>query len=199
MIDAVLLGKRIAEALAYDKGPCFYPAKFKPPHKGHYAVVKDLLSRPYIAKIYIIISPKEVGGITAEDSLAVWKLYLETLPTPNVEVKIAESESPIKDIIGYMRKNATVDPIYVVAGDDETDDENYAESLQEQFGDRVKILKMPEKIGMITAPHVRNLLSYGDYKAFVEAVPEPAFNRGAAPKIFKMLAHKTKGEDATEL
>ncbi len=86
-----------------------------------------------------------------------------------------------------------VSPVYVAVGDDEIDDLAYGKSLQEQFGDRVKTIPVHEKAGIISAPHVRNILADGDYEAFVEAIPEAAFNKGAAPKIFKMLATKVKG------
>ena len=31
-------------------GPCFYPGKFKPPHKGHFEAAKYLASQDYINK-----------------------------------------------------------------------------------------------------------------------------------------------------
>lgn len=192
MINAELFGKRLAEAVLNEPGPCFYPGRFKPPHKGHYAAAKDLASRPYVKMVYIIISKKTVDGITPEDSLAIWNMYLKAEPNPKISVRISTKESPIVDIYDYLEKNPTVDPVYVSAGDDETDDVEYVSGLQKEFGGRVKLIKVHEKAGDITAPHVRNLLATGDYEGFVEAVPVAAFNRGAAPKIFKMLASKVK-------
>lgn len=192
MINAELLGKRIAEAIINESGPCFYPGRFKPPHKGHCQAAKDLASRDYVKIVYIIISNKTVDGITPEDSLAIWNMYLAAEPNPKIKVKISEKESPVVDIYDYLEKNPTVDPVYISAGDDEIDDVEYVSSLQKEFGDRVKLIKVHEKAGEITAPHVRNSLAIGDYEGFAEAVPEAAFNRGAAPKIFKMLAPKIK-------
>lgn len=192
MINAELFGKRLAEAVLNEPGPCFYPGRFKPPHKGHYAAAKDLASRPYVKMVYIIISKKTVDGITPEDSLAIWNLYLKAEPNPKISVRISTKESPVVDIYDYLKKNPTVDPVYVSAGDDETDDVEYVSGLQKEFGDRVKLIKVHEKAGDITAPHVRNLIATGDYEGFAEAVPVAAFNRGAAPKIFKMLASKVK-------
>lgn len=192
MINAELLGKRIAEAILNEPGPCFYPGKFKPPHKGHYAAAKDLASRDYVQKVYIIISNKVIDGITPEDSLAIWNMYLEAEPNPKISVRISTQQSPIVDIINYLKENTEVNPVYVSVGDDEVDDIEYGKGLQEQFGDRVKVIQVHEKAGEITAPHVRNLLSAGDYEGFVEAVPEAAFNKGAAPKIFKLIAPETE-------
>lgn len=195
MINAELLGKKIAEAVlneANEPGPCFYPGRFKPPHKGHFKAAKDLASRNYVQMVYILISKKVVDGITPEDSLTIWNMYLNAEPNPKITVRISTEESPIVDIISYLNENKQTDPVYVSIGDDEVDDTNYGASLQKQFGDRVKIIKVQEKAGKITAPHVRNLIAAGDYEGFIEAVPESAYNKGAGPEIFKMLALKTE-------
>ena len=193
MIDAKKIGLRIAEAIANEPGPCFYPGKFKPPHKGHYQAATELASRDYIKMVYIIISRKTIDGITPEESLMIWNMYLQAEPNPKISVKISTDKSPIVSIIHYLKANPTVDPVYVSIGDDEVDDAQYGKNLQEQFGDRVKIIPVQEKAGNISAPHVRNILANGDYEAFKEAVPEAAYNKGVAPKVFKMLATKVKG------
>jgi hypothetical protein len=198
MINAKLLGKRIAEALVNEPGPCFYPGRFKPPHKGHYEAAKALAAKNYITQVYIIISKKVVDGITPEDSLMIWNMYLKAEPNPKITVRISTDESPIVTIINFLKKNPTADPVYVTVGEDEVDDVEYGKALQQQFGDRVKTITVQERAGEITAPHVRNILATGDFEAFVEAVPEAAYNKGAAPKIFKMLAGKTKGNEPEE-
>ena len=191
MIDATQLGKLLAEEVVNEAGPCFYPGKFKPPHKGHFAAAKNLASRDYIQIVYVIISNKVIEGITPEDSLSIWNIYLKAEPNPKIKVRIATEDSPVVTIIHYLQENPTVDPVYVAGGDDEVDDENYLTSLQEQFGDRVKAIQVHEKDGIISAPFVRNALQAGDYEEFVKTIPEAAYNKGAAPIIFKMLAPKT--------
>ena len=192
MINPTLIGQRIAEAIINESGPCFYPGKFKPPHKGHYQAATELASRDYIKMVYIIISKKTIDGITPEDSLMIWNMYLKAEPNPKISVRISSDESPIVSIIHYLKNNPTVNPVYVAVGDDEKDDTAYGLSLQKDFGARVKTITVQEKAGAISAPHVRNILATGDFEAFKEAIPEAAFNKGAAPKIFKMLAPKVK-------
>ena len=63
MIDAKKIGQRIAEAIANEPGPCFYPGKFKPPHKGHYAAATELAQRDYIKQVNVVISRKTIDGI----------------------------------------------------------------------------------------------------------------------------------------
>jgi hypothetical protein len=193
MINATLLGRRLAEAIINEPGPCFYPGKFKPPHKGHYRAATELASRDYVKMVYIIISKKTIDGITPEDSLIIWNMYLQAEPNPKISVRISTAESPIVTIIDYLKKNPTVDPVYIAVGEDEVDDVQYGQALQQDFGDRIKTITVQEKAGNISAPHVRNILASGDFEAFKEAIPEAAFNKGAAPKIFKMLATKVKG------
>lgn len=190
MINAELLGKRIAEAVLNEPGPCFYPGKFKPPHKGHYEAAKALAAKDYITRVYIIISKKVIDGITPEDSLMIWNMYLQAEPNPKITVRISTQESPIITIIDFLKKNPTIDPVYVAVGDDEKDDVEYGKSLQQQFGSRIKTITVNERSGGVTAPHVRTLLQAGDYEGFAEAVPEAAYNRGVASKAFKMLAPK---------
>lgn len=198
MINATLIGQRLAEAIINEPGPCFYPGKFKPPHKGHYAAAKNLASRDYIKMVNVIISKKVIDGITPEDSLMIWNMYLKAEPNPKISVKISTTESPVVDIMNYLKANPTVNPVYVAQGDDEVDDEQYIISLQTDFGDRVKAIKVHEKDGIVSAPYVRNLLATGNYEEFAETVPEAAFNKGVAPKAFKMLASKVKPSNGSE-
>ena len=192
MINPTQIGKRIAEAIINEPGPCFYPGRFKPPHKGHYEAAKELTSRNYIEMVYIIISKKVVDGITPEDSLMIWNMYLKAEPNPKISVSIATTESPVTTIMNYLNKNTAVDTVYVAISDDETDDIDYGEALQENYGDKVKLISIHDKDGIISSPHIRNILADGNYEEFAEAIPEAAFNKGAAPKIFKMLATKVR-------
>jgi len=198
MINAELLGKTIAEAVLNEAGPCFYPGKFKPPHKGHYEAARALAAKPYITKVYIIISKKTIDGITPEDSLMIWNMYLQAQPNPKITVRISTQQSPIASIMEFLGKNPTVEPVYVAVGDDESDDAEYGSSLQQQFGDRVKVIKVQERKPDASAPHIRTLLQTGDYEEFKESVPEAAYNRGVAPRIFKMLAPKITTSEPEE-
>jgi phosphopantetheine adenylyltransferase len=60
MINATLIGRQIAEAIANEAGPCFYPGKFKPPHKGHFEAARNLASRDYVKMVNILISKKTI-------------------------------------------------------------------------------------------------------------------------------------------
>jgi len=181
-------GKLIAEEVINEPGICFYPGGFKPPHKGHFEAAKDLASRNYITQVQVIISPKERDGITAEESLAIWKIYLKAEPNPKITVKIADSASPIKDIYDYIAEHPEQDPIYVAGGKDEVDDLGYFKSLKKAFGDRVIPIPIDEKFGRISASYTRGLLRAGDITGFKTTVPDAVIQKGYFDDIFGMLA-----------
>ena len=188
MIDAIKLGRILAEEVVNEPGICFYPATFKPPHKGHYAVAMELISRNYITELQILISDTVTEGITPEDAMTIWKMYVGS--NPKIVLQIAK---PMDTMMKYAYKHPDTGTIYVAVSDDETDDIHYLESLQKTFGDKIKAIAIHDKAenDTITAPHVRELLRLGDYEEFAKTIPEQAYNKGYANKIFKMLAPKT--------
>ena len=192
MIDITKLGTLIAEEITNEPGVCFYPGGFKPPHKGHFEVARDISSRSYITHLYIIISPKERDGITAEQSLKVWQTYLAAQPLPKVSVSISKTQTPVKDVYDYLADHPTEKPVYIVGGRDEVDDQGYFKSLQKAFGERVVPIPVEEKFGRISASYVRGLLRAGDVDGFEETIPESAKNKGYAEPIFKLLATTIK-------
>jgi len=93
-----------------------YPGKFKPPHKGHFDVAKQLLNKA--DKIIIVISDKEVEGISAKQSKAVWELY-NTLLGGKLDIKIIQG-SPIKYILDTIEANPNVHYIAVYGKGEES-------------------------------------------------------------------------------
>ena len=190
MIDAIALGKLLAEEVTNPAGPCLYPGKFHPPHKGHMRAAVNLASRDYITEVVIIVSEKvspETGNITPEQAITIWKMYLDAQKNIKIQLRVSEHSSPVKDMIAYIAKAPKDSTIYVAVGEDEKDDEDYAQSLQKMFGNRIKTITVQEKDGDVSAPHVRTLVQQRDYEKFKETVPEAAYNRGAAPKVWEML------------
>jgi cytidyltransferase-like protein len=113
------LGKYVATALLeQDKHKiAIFPGAFKPPHKGHFDVLKQIL--PKVDRVIIILSPKTREGITADDSSKIWELYKTLLieDTGRVEIKIAEI-SPIKDTYDVVQENLDTDFLVVYGKDD---------------------------------------------------------------------------------
>jgi cytidyltransferase-like protein len=86
-----------------------FPGAFKPPHKGHFSVVKDLADQA--DEVVVLISPKQREGISAEESFAAWELY-DTLLPDNVSFRIAV-ESPVSETYDVIKNNP--DTKFIVA------------------------------------------------------------------------------------
>ena len=115
-LNAAELGRNIIAEVLNDPAPGFYPGGFKPPHKGHFEVAKDASSRSFITNLTILIGQGVRDGINAEQSKAIWDIYLKADPNQKIDVKIADSPSPIKDIFTYLGSNVD-NKAYVVGGD----------------------------------------------------------------------------------
>lgn len=188
MIDYTAIGRLIAEEVTNEPGICFYPASFKPPHKGHYKAAKDLVSRNYVTELVIIISRKPKEGITPEESLKVWRKFFKADPTTNIKLRIAQADSPVEDIFNYLSKHVDISAIYVAGGDDEKDDQAYLADLRNKYPNIVKTISIHEKDGRVNSYYVRETLRNQDYEAFKTTIPEAAYNKGYAPDLFKMLS-----------
>ena len=105
------LGEYLANLLLEQdqKTIALFPGAFKPPHKGHFAVVKDLANQA--DEVVVLISPKQREGISAEESYAAWELY-DTLLPDNVSFKIA-AESPVSETYDVVKNNP--DTKFIVA------------------------------------------------------------------------------------
>lgn len=136
MIDVQEIGKNIGEQITKEPLICWYPGSYKPPHKGHFAASQQLASKPYITQVNILIGQGIRDGITAEQSKAVWDIYLKAQPNPKIKVAISQTKSPIRDIYGWFADNLER-KAYVAAAGKETSDLKYFEGLKEAFGDRV--------------------------------------------------------------
>jgi len=124
---------------------CYYPGGFKPPHEGHFEVLKDLASRPYVTKVIVLIGYKTRDGITKEQSKRIWDLYLATSPIAKAVVRISEDPSPIKDIFSAFDDNLEL-KAYVAGAKDEVEEQNYFTPLQKAFSTRVMPLSIEEKV-----------------------------------------------------
>ena len=191
MINPEQLGRQIAEDLlkeaSPDVGPCFYPGKFKPPHKGHFEAAKYLASQNYINKVYVIISKVTKFGITPEDSLYIWQEYLKAEPNPKIQVSISKESTPIKDIFAFMAEYPNVNPIYVAGGAEEVEGIGYFDSIQKRFPNRVRKETIQDKFGRISATQMRDTIKTGNYEEFVKFIPDSAYNKGVAKDVFGRL------------
>ena len=116
-----------------------YPGAFKPPHRGHFEVVKKLLNNTHGGKLYDATNFKDVGraalsgesdkvekidkvlifvgggernGLTKDESTAVWKIYAKHLP--GVEIMDGE-KNPMFASKDYAKANPN-QKFYAITG-----------------------------------------------------------------------------------
>jgi len=79
-----------------------FPGAFKPPHRGHFDIVKQLADRPDVSEVQVIVSTKDRECINLQQSLNVWELYKTLL---NSKVKIVKTGVPIGYTIDTIINN----------------------------------------------------------------------------------------------
>jgi hypothetical protein len=140
------LTKHLIEELLEDKQVIgLYGGGFKPPTKGHFDVVKQILKEhPELNKLIIYVGSGVRDGITQEQSLTVWDQYKNLLDN---KVDIQPSPSPIGDIIRYGRDNPD-QIIYFFLGEREGKESDIADiasrtkNIEEKYPNiKIKIIK----------------------------------------------------------
>jgi nicotinic acid mononucleotide adenylyltransferase len=192
------LGRIIGEEIALDPGLCLYPGKFKPPHKGHWAVAKDLASRNYITELSILISPRTVEGITSEISHEIWDIYLKCEPNSKIRIYKAATDSPVKDAYKFIEKNSDVKKFYIAGGADEAANQSYFQSFQKKFDDKVFVIGVEEKFDRVSATYVRKTLKDKDFERFKNTLPDAVVSKGYAKDIYEKLIKVYTPENINE-
>jgi hypothetical protein len=75
---------------------------FKPPTKGHFAVVEKILNNYNINKLIIFVGSGVRDNISQQQSLDIWNVYKKYLPK---KVEIVPSQVPITSIYDYVKEN----------------------------------------------------------------------------------------------
>ena len=150
-----------------------YGGGFKPPTKGHFDLVKTALKDfKDIDKFLIYVGGGIRDGIEQEQSLQVWDIYKELLPS---KVQIEPSPSPIGDILRYA-KNHPDEKVYFVLGyregreDDLQDIKNRTKGVEEKYPNlEVRVIKTPS--GDMSGTNARKALQKGDKEKFFTFLP----------------------------
>jgi len=129
----------------------FYGGGFKPPTKGHFAVVKKSLEQfPDIDKFYIVVGSGIRDGVSQDESYSVWNIYKKYLGD-KVEIVKADS-SPLKYIKDYIKDN-TDHKSFVFIGSRDGNDVDAQDFIKrkdffENYGDHVEVKNIITKGGV---------------------------------------------------
>lgn len=160
------LGKYLAEIIIEPtpKKVALYPGAFKPPHRGHFELVQRLSK--VSDEVLIIISPIARDGITAQQSLSVWKLYLPLLP--KAKVWIADVASPVSFTYDYIKSYPQQD-IQVAFGKGE--EERFKALLNKEKYPNVKVYDAGNIEGL-SATNLRNAINSNNPTEIAKFLPQ---------------------------
>jgi hypothetical protein len=91
------------------------PGAFKPPHRGHVAMVAEYAGEA--DEVIVLVSPVEREGITADQSIALWNIYLEELPYDNIRIMKSPVNSPVLAAYQFV-ENPDDNPLWAQPGDE---------------------------------------------------------------------------------
>ena len=137
----------------YPKTVAVVPGAFKPPHKGHLAMVREYAE--VSDKVVVVISKPTKGGrrlphgreVTADDSLQIWQLLASELPDDKVEIIISPNHaSPINAAYEYVGKDGplNIGDTVILGASTKDDDWKRWTGAEKYIKDGVK-LKSPER------------------------------------------------------
>lgn len=190
-----------------------YPGAFKPPHKGHFNVVNNLLSGNFygteysyedfeekgdellkgkggkidkIDKVVVFIGGGERNGIDEKQSKAVWDIYTKYLPG-NVEVIVGE-KNPLTAAKNYAKANPDEEFYGVTGVRTYQDIPDLRRVSAYKFRDNVKGLAMtnPTDDSNLRASNLRAAILNGDFHDAADFFPDEVDGKDVL-RILNML------------
>ena len=187
-----------------------YPGAFKPPHKGHFQVVRSILDgtynggvydkdnykvkgaefldnksdkKPNISKVIVFAGGGERNGITKEESKAIWEIYAKYIP----EVEIMDGgDNPMFAAKDYAKANSDTE-LYAITGiRGEKDFIDLRRITTFTNTPNVKGLAISNPGFMQRASDLRDLALKGEYEKTREYFPD-VINDNEFDKIVSML------------
>ena len=188
-----------------------YPGAFKPPHRGHFEVVRRLLNGNHGGHVYSIDNFQDVGtkalsgkegkvdkinkvivfpgggernGITKGEAIAIWQMYAKYLP--GLEVMDGQ-KNPMFAAKDYAKAN-TDDKFYAITGiRDESDFSDLKRITTFKNTPHVEGLMIKSNIGdNVRASDLRKAALQGSLDDIIDFFPKE-LNREELFKIMRML------------
>ena len=160
------------------------PGGFKPPHAGHFLLVKHLSKQTGVDEVIVIVGKNErcVEGtdfcLTSEQSKSLWELYFEAEGDSSLSVRIQESKSPVADVYDFIADNSKFkegDTVILGKGEKDTGDTRFdrAQSYAERHNPGVSVEQIitPTFAGGVSGTLMRSFIANEDEKSFRENLP----------------------------
>ena len=149
---------------------------FKPPHKGHYELVKQALAQvPDLDKMIIFVGKNIRDGIDQSQAVAIWNLYKDNL-NGNLEI-VPATKPPIGHVYSYATKNPEDEVYWFLGARDEEDKADIADRTAYLEKNREKYpnlnVEVVESTGTdVSGTAARKALKARDKEAFFQALPD---------------------------
>ena len=160
----------------------FFPGSFKPPHIGHYTLIKELL--PKVDRLYILISNKPRDGILAKESKKIWEIYLNSNNRKKIQIVIT-NKSPILEVFKILREErwTSEDTIYLIKSSKNSKNKRFDLFKRLKLNIKEKVLP---KFKTISSTNMRQALLNKDFRTFQKFLPLH-LTKKKEETIYKML------------
>jgi len=191
---------RVDEARGAKETVAIVPGAFKPPHRGHLDMVKHYSDNA--DRVIIMVSPKkretpsgqEVGQ---DQSIDIWRLYLNKAGLKNVEVIPSPHPSPVRSAYEYVEKTAQSGENVILGTSTKGGDQSrFAKNVQQYAKEGVRVLD-PMKFAF---DPVGEELSASDFRAAAERSDIDRFlPSGVDPQdVLDILGIQGRAEEVVE-
>jgi hypothetical protein len=147
-----------------------YPGKFKPPHAGHFLAAKAALENA--GKVYVYVSPKEHDGITIDQSLNIWNLYIDSAGLTDRIYPVVAEKSPVTTTYDYIDSAAAGETIYLVLGEKDINDSRFNRAIGRREDLQIHKQLIPPQAAGISATQIRSSIIEGDKINFFKNIPD---------------------------
>jgi hypothetical protein len=172
--------KRLAEKREdFNRIVALFPGKFKPPHTGHLGAVEQIYDTA--DEIFILISPREHKGVTADAAKDIWKIYLDRYGlSDRGDAYIAtqlfpDAKSPVQATYEFIENFVEEgDKVILVLGEKDIRDGRYngAVKLGSERDVDVEIMPIPPQAGGMSASgDMKPAMETGDSEKFKSLLP----------------------------
>jgi nicotinic acid mononucleotide adenylyltransferase len=165
------------------KGRCLalYPGAFRPPHKAHFLAVQDLVQRPDVDEVVVIVTNRlrPVPGtgkvLDCDMAVKIWEIYLREIPKARV---VIAQDSAVAEALSYFSRVGAQDRLIFSVGESDFSrgDRRFRriERLSAETGIDATVLPAPTGGIAVRATELRHALALGasGYDGFRRALPD---------------------------
>ena len=148
------------------------PGAFKPPHRGHLDMVKHYSD--IADKVIVYVSPLDRGGITAQQSMTIWGMYIKASGLDNVEIRKSGQNSPVRASIEYVAEGGPAghgEKVILGVSTKGGDQERFAGNVR-KYADPGKELEVLDPIRYAFEPYGEEL-SASDFREAIKGGGDP--------------------------